>query len=119
MYLTCSKPPFLSAVFLASFALLGVARPQMRETETNLFDPCEQAPTRYFDFTITWDQNAPDGVKRNMFVINGQFPGPKIELTEGESVVVKLKNSSPFNTTIHYHGTSLSQISHDKRRTLF
>lgn len=118
MLFTLCKPFFFSAVFLAWFAVLGIARSQMTGTETDLFDPCEQASTRRFDFTITWDQNSPDGVKRNMFMVNGQFPGPKIELNEGDRVVVKLKNSTPFNTTIHYHGACLSPPSHKSTRNL-
>ncbi|CAL4983143.1 unnamed protein product [Urochloa decumbens] len=37
-------------------------------------------------------------------VVNGQLPGPAIEVTEGDSVSVLLVNKSPFNITIHWHG---------------
>ncbi|XP_072151653.1 laccase-15-like [Setaria viridis] len=37
-------------------------------------------------------------------VVNGQFPGPMIEVTEGDSVVVHVVNKSPRNITIHWHG---------------
>ncbi|KAL6642479.1 hypothetical protein ACP70R_020660 [Stipagrostis hirtigluma subsp. patula] len=37
-------------------------------------------------------------------LVNGQFPGPAIEVTEGDSVVVHLVNKSPYNMTIHWHG---------------
>jgi FtsP/CotA-like multicopper oxidase with cupredoxin domain len=60
--------------------------------------------TRHFDLTLTWEKGAPDGVQRDMFKINGQFPGPPLELNEGDDVVVKVKNMSPYNTTLHYHG---------------
>ncbi|KAG6366543.1 hypothetical protein INS49_000720 [Diaporthe citri] len=104
------KALFLAAVFLASSVVLGIpSLPDVTETEANLFDPCEEPSTRHFDFTVTWAQNAPDGVERNMFMVNGQFPGPKLELIQGDNVVVKLRNSSPFNTTIHYHGIEMFQ----------
>ncbi|TKW02104.1 hypothetical protein SEVIR_8G223000v4 [Setaria viridis] len=37
-------------------------------------------------------------------VVNGQFPGPAIEVTEGDSVTVHVVNQSPYNLTIHWHG---------------
>jgi laccase len=35
-------------------------------------------------------------------VVNGQFPGPTIEVTEGDSVVVHVVNKSPNGVTIHW-----------------
>ncbi|PWZ29817.1 Laccase-15 [Zea mays] len=37
-------------------------------------------------------------------VVNGQLPGPTIEVTEGHSVTVHVVNMSPYNLTIHWHG---------------
>ncbi|CAO2144917.1 unnamed protein product [Urochloa humidicola] len=37
-------------------------------------------------------------------VVNGQLPGPAIEVTEGDSVTVHVVNNSPHNITIHWHG---------------
>ncbi|KQJ87549.1 laccase-15 [Brachypodium distachyon] len=37
-------------------------------------------------------------------VVNGQLPGPAIEVTEGDSVVVHVVNKSPHGLTIHWHG---------------
>ncbi|XP_062183260.1 laccase-15-like [Phragmites australis] len=37
-------------------------------------------------------------------VVNGQLPGPVIEVTEGDSVAVHVVNKSPYNITIHWHG---------------
>ncbi|TKW15151.1 hypothetical protein SEVIR_5G217600v4 [Setaria viridis] len=37
-------------------------------------------------------------------VVNGQLPGPPIEVTEGDSVAVHIVNESPYNITIHWHG---------------
>ncbi|RLM68862.1 laccase-15-like [Panicum miliaceum] len=36
--------------------------------------------------------------------VNGQLPGPAIEVTEGDSVAVQVINKSPYNITIHWHG---------------
>lgn len=35
--------------------------------------------TRVYDFTITRSTIKPDGVSKNVILINGQFPGPTIE----------------------------------------
>ncbi|KAM0877090.1 hypothetical protein ACQ4PT_035739 [Festuca glaucescens] len=37
-------------------------------------------------------------------VVNGQLPGPAIEVTEGDSLVVHVINKSPTGLTIHWHG---------------
>ncbi|PAN16703.1 hypothetical protein PAHAL_3G078600 [Panicum hallii] len=37
-------------------------------------------------------------------VVNGQVPGPTIEVTEGDSVTIHVVNKSPHNITIHWHG---------------
>lgn len=63
---------------------------------------------RVFYLTVTWETRAPDGNAREIFVINGQFPGPKLEINQGDDVEIHLINQSPFNTTIHFHGGFLN-----------
>ncbi|KAL6905921.1 hypothetical protein ACP4OV_003522 [Aristida adscensionis] len=41
---------------------------------------------------------------RIITAVNGQLPGPTIEAHEGDTVVVHLINTSPYNMTIHWHG---------------
>ena len=60
---------------------------------------------RKFDLTITWEDHAPDGFTRKMALVNGQYPGPLLEINQGEDVEVHVQNNMPFNTTIHYHGS--------------
>jgi hypothetical protein len=36
--------------------------------------------TRKYDFTVTDALLAPDGKQKNMIVVNGQYPGPLIEV---------------------------------------
>ena len=38
------------------------------------------------------------------FAYNGQVPGPTIEANVGDTIEVRLKNSLPQATTIHWHG---------------
>jgi Multicopper oxidase len=41
--------------------------------------------TRYYDFTISYQKIAPDGVVKNGITINGGFPGPIIEANWGDT----------------------------------
>lgn len=70
-------------------------------TEKN---PRLEGGEKNFDLTLTWEDYAPDGFARKMLLVNGQSPGPLLEIDQGDWVVVTVHNQSPFNTTIHYHG---------------
>ncbi|KAJ4359831.1 uncharacterized protein N0V89_000387 [Didymosphaeria variabile] len=61
------------------------------------------ADSRY-TLELTWAKGSPDGFERDMIFINGQFPGPHIELEEGDWAEIIVVNKLPFNTTIHAHG---------------
>ncbi len=41
-----------------------------------------------FPITLTWEKGAPDGFERDMVFINGQFPGPTLQINEGDNVEV-------------------------------
>ena len=45
----------------------------------------EDAVGRYVN-DLTPDVITADGIKRNVIVINGQFPGPTLEVAEGSQV---------------------------------
>lgn len=64
---------------------------------------CNGEP-RKFELTLTWEKHAPDGFEREMALINGGFPGPLMEINEGDDVEVLVHNKMPYNTTIHFHG---------------
>lgn len=60
--------------------------------------------THYHDFVI---QATP--VKRlckthNTITVNGQFPGPTLEVNNGDTLVVNVLNRARYNVTIHWHG---------------
>ncbi|CAK4033978.1 hypothetical protein AC578_435 [Lecanosticta acicola] len=60
---------------------------------------------REYHFEMTNITIAPDGVPRMGLVINGQLPGPKIEASWGDTIIVHVKNSMPNNgSTLHFHG---------------
>jgi FtsP/CotA-like multicopper oxidase with cupredoxin domain len=45
-----------------------------------------------------------DGTRVTGWTFNGQVPGPTIEAVVGDTVVVRLTNSLPEATTLHWHG---------------
>ncbi|KAK9168030.1 hypothetical protein Syun_000170 [Stephania yunnanensis] len=62
------------------------------------------AKTHYHDFVV---QATP--VKRlckthNAITVNGQFPGPTLEVNNGDTLVVNVVNRARYNVTIHWHG---------------
>jgi FtsP/CotA-like multicopper oxidase with cupredoxin domain len=65
------------------------------------------ATQRTFNFELTFGNIAQDGVTREMILINGASPGPVIDINEGDTVDVIVQNSSPENTTIHFHGIEM------------
>ncbi|KAI1298831.1 multicopper oxidase-domain-containing protein [Xylaria venustula] len=59
---------------------------------------------REYEWTITDGEGSPDGVHRPMMLINNQFPGPLIEVNEGDVLVVNLVNKASNSTALHWHG---------------
>ncbi|RAR01519.1 Conidial pigment biosynthesis oxidase PcArbB [Stemphylium lycopersici] len=66
--------------------------------------PLSHAALRSYNFTIHSGVRSPDGVSREVYLINDQQPGPLIEADEGDDVEVFVKNDLPVETTIHWHG---------------
>ncbi|KAK7179955.1 multicopper oxidase [Paraphaeosphaeria sporulosa] len=69
-----------------------------------LFLAAYAAAESYYTLELTWTKGSPDGFERDMILINGQFPGPHIELEQGDWAEITVINKMPFNTTIHSHG---------------
>ncbi|GAV55678.1 hypothetical protein ZYGR_0AY00700 [Zygosaccharomyces rouxii] len=61
---------------------------------------------RHYYFNIsTVQETHPDGISRTLTVINGQYPGPLVEASSGDTLVIHVENhmdSDPL--TIHCHG---------------
>ena len=47
------------------------------------------------------------GVSSDVFAYNGSFPGPTLEVTEGDRVIIHFQNNLPEPTTVHWHGIHL------------
>ncbi|KAL7108926.1 hypothetical protein ACP275_06G143700 [Erythranthe tilingii] len=66
--------------------------------------PITNAKVHYHDFVV---QATP--VKRlckthNTITVNGMYPGPTLEVNNGDTLVVKVVNRARYNVTIHWHG---------------
>lgn len=57
-----------------------------------------------FNVSLTWEDWAPAGIPRKMILMNGQFPGPALQLRQGDNVEFLVTNHLPTNTTVHFHG---------------
>jgi len=63
--------------------------------------------TRYFDWYIRRAVGSPDGVQKDMLLVNDQFPGPAIEANWGDWIEVTVRNEivgPEEGTAIHWHG---------------
>ncbi|PHH54403.1 Laccase abr2 [Ceratocystis fimbriata CBS 114723] len=105
-----SFPLYLLAVQLLLLSLAGLtsakpALPHLLNCPANGHHGSGQP--RVFNLDITWEDHAPDGFVRKQFLVNGSFPGPTLEMNQGDQVRVVVRNRSPFNTTIHCHGIEM------------
>ncbi|KAK3901662.1 Cupredoxin [Staphylotrichum tortipilum] len=82
--------------------------PRLRTSDEYILAPTWdfQAPptTREYSWTIDGAILNPDGVFRPMVLINNQFPGPLVEVNEGDTLVVHVSNQGVNATSVHFHG---------------
>ncbi|XP_028793263.1 laccase-15-like [Neltuma alba] len=43
---------------------------------------------------------------KNILTVNGQFPGPTLDVTKGETIIVDVYNRANESITIHWHGVN-------------
>ncbi|XP_008785568.2 laccase-17-like [Phoenix dactylifera] len=60
--------------------------------------------TRHYMFNVRLQNVTRLCHTKSMVTVNGQFPGPRIVVREGDQVVVKVINHVQNNITIHWHG---------------
>ncbi|XP_065874301.1 L-ascorbate oxidase homolog [Euphorbia lathyris] len=58
-------------------------------------------PYKYYTWTVTYGAISPLGVSQQAILINGQFPGPKLEVVTNDNIVLNLINKldQPFLLT--------------------
>ncbi|WOO80402.1 Laccase-2 [Vanrija pseudolonga] len=67
---------------------------------------------RNYDFVIQYSGGSPDGFSRRIITINNQFPGPKIEANQGDTLVIKVTNTLDIPQSIHWHGMRQNGSNH-------
>ncbi|KAK9353236.1 multicopper oxidase-domain-containing protein [Lipomyces doorenjongii] len=71
---------------------------------TLLAVPACAAVVREYSLNLTASYLAPNGFYREMFLVNGQHPGPLIEADEGDTISATVHNNLQVPMTIHFHG---------------
>jgi FtsP/CotA-like multicopper oxidase with cupredoxin domain len=61
-----------------------------------------------YNWTITSGFRSPDGVKKEVYLVNDLFPGPTIECRPGDTLVIQVINALPSEgVSIHWHGLEM------------
>lgn len=59
----------------------------------------------YYMNVTTFVEESPDGIRRNLTVVNGQYPGPLLEANAGDTLFIHVDNQMEHEpVTIHCHG---------------
>ncbi|XP_062225791.1 putative laccase-5 [Phragmites australis] len=60
--------------------------------------------TRHYTFNVQMTNVTRLCVTKSIPTVNGQFPGPKLVVREGDRLVVKVHNRMNYNVSFHWHG---------------
>ncbi|EFX02163.1 iron transport multicopper oxidase fet3 [Grosmannia clavigera kw1407] len=71
-----------------------------------------EAKATRLSWNITMARLAPDGVQRDVILVNGQFPGPTVEARSGDTLVIEVFNSIDESLTLHWHGLHMKGANH-------
>ncbi|KAK9443379.1 Multicopper oxidase family protein [Metarhizium brunneum] len=112
-----SKNPFpLPAPFLKTATSTDAGSASQQDVlNTAVLHPehhVHRAPTTlHLRWNITLENRAPDGVSKPVYLINGQFPGPVIEVRSGDELVIDVHNGVDQvghpGIAMHWHGLSM------------
>ncbi|OKL62992.1 hypothetical protein UA08_01788 [Talaromyces atroroseus] len=58
----------------------------------------------HFSWNISKATITPDGVNKEAFLVNNQFPGPTIEARPGDILEINILNSAQDDLSVHWHG---------------
>ncbi|CAD6229166.1 unnamed protein product [Miscanthus lutarioriparius] len=83
---------FSACPFLIAFAVL-LALPGLAAADTH-----------YYTFNVQMTNVTRLCVTKSIPTVNGQFPGPKLVVREGDRLVVKVHNHINYNVSFHWHG---------------
>lgn len=82
---------------------------EMRGIELHPENHVFRAPkTITHNWVVTSEYRLPDGVKKRVYLVNNEFPGPTIECRSGDKIVVHVTNNlSEDGISIHWHGLKM------------
>ncbi|KAK8070134.1 Laccase-1 [Apiospora phragmitis] len=98
------SPPTSTDPHLDALMRIPFQRPEEEYILNPKWDLSAPLQIRTYNWTIVDKDGNPDGVYKPMMMINGQFPGPMMEVNEGDTVIVNVKNAAKNATGIHWHG---------------
>ncbi|MED6212166.1 Monocopper oxidase-like protein sku5 [Stylosanthes scabra] len=61
-------------------------------------------PSAFYNFEVTYLTASPLGVPQQVIAINGKFPGPTINVTTNNNVVVNVRNKLDEDLLLHWSG---------------
>ena len=60
------------------------------------------------NWIITKGFRSPDGVRKEVYLVNGEFPGPTIQSRSGDNLIIHVINQLPDEgVSIHWHGLQM------------
>ncbi|CAN4127580.1 unnamed protein product [Withania somnifera] len=68
-------------------------------------------PFKFFNFEVTYIDASPLGVSQQVIAINGKFPGPTMNVTTNDNVVVNVRNKLDEDLLIHWSGVQQKRTS--------
>ncbi|KAI3731174.1 hypothetical protein L1987_62358 [Smallanthus sonchifolius] len=68
------------------------------------FSSLASAKTLNHDFVVQETKVKRLCETHNSITVNGQFPGPTLEVNNGDTLVIHVTNKARYNVTIHWHG---------------
>lgn len=61
--------------------------------------------TQHLDWRVTSGHRRPDGVLKEIYLINDLFPGPTIEARSGDTLIITVRNAvQQESISLHWHG---------------
>ncbi|KAK4385281.1 Laccase-12 [Sesamum angolense] len=66
--------------------------------------PITNAKVHYHDFVVQATPVKRLCKTRSTITVNGMYPGPTLEVNNGDTLVVNVVNRARYNVTIHWHG---------------
>ncbi|KAK4338284.1 hypothetical protein RND71_042771 [Anisodus tanguticus] len=68
-------------------------------------------PFKFFNFEVSYIEASPLGVPQQVIAINGKFPGPTMNVTTNDNVVVNVRNKLDEELLLHWSGVQQKKTS--------